>query len=150
MRDPFRISVSLVDDRPRISADSTRLKLLNSAGTRGILLGSRCLQCGHHVFGNAPACQACSSTNIQEVSLGTLGTLFSYTIVRTPPPGWQGDVPYALGQVELPQGPHVISQIVDCPFDLLETGMQLELAIADVGKTDGAGDVVVYKWHPAI
>ena len=86
---------------------------------------------------------------MEPVELGAQGTLFSYTIVRTPPPGWQGEVPYALGQVELPQGPHVISQIVGCPFDQIWIGMDLELDIGDVGKTDDESELVIYKWRPA-
>ena len=76
------------------------------------------------------------------------GSLYSYTIVRVPPSGWKGDVPYALGQVELPEGPQVVSEIVECPFDHLKVGMAVELAMV-VGGEDGEGnEIVVYKWRP--
>ena len=134
----------------RISASPSKLKLLDEAGTRGALLGSRCLRCGSQTFGIVPSCQACYSPHVESVELGAEGTLYSYTLVRTPPPGWQGDVPYLLGQVELPQGPHVVSQIVDCPPEHVHIGMKMLLHLDEVpGANDGEEVMVIFKWRPA-
>ena len=132
----------------RISASPSKLKLLDEAGTRGALLGSRCLRCGSQTFGTVPSCQACYSPQVESVELGAEGTLYSYTLVRTPPPGWQGDVPYLLGQVELPQGPHVVSQIVDCPPEHVHIGMKMLLHLDEVGDSDDKV-MVIFKWRPA-
>ena len=136
----------------RISASPSKLRLLDHAGTRGALLGSRCLQCGSHTFGTVPSCQACYSTDVESVELGEEGTLYSYTLVRTPPPGWQGEVPYLLGQVELPQGPHVVSQVVDCPPEHVRIGMKMLLHLDEVGSSDPDNDEVmmIFKWRPAL
>ena len=136
-------------DRKRVPVVPSRLRILDDAGTRGVLLGSRCRQCGEHFFGFIAFCQSCTSADIEPVELGNCGTLRSYTIVRVPPAGWPGPVPYALGQVEMPQGPNVISEVVGCPFEELRVGMSMSLALA-VGGQDGDGnDVIVYKWRPS-
>ena len=124
-----------------------RLKLLNDQGTEGALLGTRCRQCGAHFFGGVVLCRRCSSGELEPVELSNQGTLYSYTIVRIPPAGWPGGVPYALGQVELPEGPHVISEVVDCPYEKLRVGMKLELALAVGGEDTRGNELVVYKWR---
>ena len=106
-----------------------------------------CRRCGEHFFGEVLFCQNCSSDDLELVELSKMGTLYSYTIVRVPPAGWPGSVPYALGQVEVPEGPHVLSEVVECPFDQLKVGMRLELVLV-AGGEDGEGNrVVVYKWR---
>ena len=75
--------------------------------------------------------------------------MFSYTIVRIPPPGWPGEVPYVLGQVELPQGPQVLAEVVDCEHDDLKIGMAVELTLQAVPAENGEADKAVYKWRPA-
>lgn len=138
-----------MSQRPRISASPSKLKLLDQAGTRGALLGSRCLKCGSHTFGTVPSCQSCYSTEVKSVELGSEGTLYSYTVVRTPPPGWDGEVPYLLGQVELPQGPHVVSQVVDCPPAHVHIGMKMLLHLDEVGSSNNQDIMVIFKWRPA-
>ena len=87
-----------------LSVDEKCLRLTDAEGRAGTLLGMRCVDCGVVVFGPATFCQSCSSQRLEEVELSSQGTLYSYTIVRVPPSGWPGPVPYALGEVELPEG----------------------------------------------
>jgi len=83
------------------------------------------------------------------VELGKQGILRTYTVIWVPPPGWQGSVPYILGSVELPEGPEVVSEVVDCPQEAISIGMPMELTLR-VGGTDKKGDeIIVYKWRPA-
>ena len=131
-----------------VSVDTRRLKLTNDEGTEGVLLGFRCHECGVHVFGPAAFCQACSSSNLSPVELGKRGILYSYTIVRVPPQGWPGDVPYVLGQIELAEGPQVLAEVIDCPEDGLKIGMAVELALRLVEAAEGGSERVVYKWRP--
>jgi uncharacterized OB-fold protein len=131
----------------RVSVSPPRMKLLNDQGTEGVLLGTRCRQCGEHFFGPVVFCQSCTSRDLEPVELSKHGTLYSYTIVRVPPEGWPGGVPYALGQVELPEGPHVLSEVVDCPYEELNVGMRLELTFAVSGEDRDGREVVVYKWR---
>ena len=131
------------------SVDSRRLKITSDDGTEGTLIGFRCRECSVSVFGPATFCQSCTSFELEPVDLGREGTLFSYTIVRIPPAGWPGEVPYALGQVELPSGPQVLAEVVDCEHSDLAIGMPVELSIQAVPAQEGGADKLVYKWRPS-
>ena len=132
-----------------VSVDDRRLKLTNQEGTEGVLVGCRCLDCGVYVFGPSTFCQSCTSSRLEAVELSKHGILYSYTVVRVPPLGWPGEVPYVLGQIELPEGPQVSAEVVDCPHDELKIGMPVELALLAVEPAEGGSERVVYKWRPA-
>ena len=132
-----------------VSVDPNRLKITNDAATEGTLIGFRCNECETTVFGPAVFCQQCTSTDLEAVELGVKGTLFSYTIVRIPPAGWPGDVPYVLGQVELPQGPQVLAEVIGCEHDDLKIGMTVKMTLQAVPAENGGPDKAVYKWRPA-
>ena len=136
-----------------LSIDPARLKLTNDEGTQGVLVGTRCRECQVYVFGPAIFCQACTCSDLEPVELSQQGTLYSYTIVRVPPSGWPGPVPYFLGQVELPEGPQVLAEIIGCQEEDLKIGMAVELALQSValetGKDSGTAKAV-YKWRPVM
>ena len=134
------------------SIDPKRLKLTNEDGSKGVLLGFRCQECGTAVFGPATFCQGCASERLEPIELNSQGTLYSYTVVRVPSAGWPGPVPYILGQVELPEGPQVLAEVVDTPVEDLAIGMAVELvlrATAREGPESDMFDKMVYKWRPA-
>ena len=70
-------------------------------------------------------------------------------LVRVPPSGWPGQVPYVLGQVELPEGPQVLAEVIECPESDLKIGLPVELALLAVRTSDEESERVVYKWRPA-
>ena len=133
-----------------VSVDERCLRLTGEGGDAGVLLGMRCSGCGVVVFGPATFCQSCTAPDLAEVELGAAGVLYSYTIVRVPPAGWPGAVPYVLGEVELPEGPHVLAEVIDCEHGDLAIGMPVSLALRSVAMDGGAEtERVVYKWRPA-
>lgn len=134
-------------DIKRVSVAPSRFRLTGEDGASGSLIGTACNECGAHFFGTLVFCQSCSSSDVRSVELSRMGTLYSYTIVRAPPAGWPGDVPYALGQVQTEEGPHVMSEIVNTPFDEIRVGMELELTSAVGGQDSQGNDLVVYKWR---
>ena len=131
------------------SVDPRRLRITSDDGMQGTLIGFRCQDCGVSVFGPATFCQSCTSFEVEPADLGADGTLYSYTIVRIPPAGWPGQVPYILGQVELPSGPQVLAEVIDCEQSDLAIGMPVELAIRAVAPEEGGAEKLVYKWRPA-
>ena len=132
-----------------VSVDSQRLQLTNDDASTGTLIGFKCSECEASVFGPAIFCQQCTSTDLVAVDLGDKGVLFSFTIVRIPPAGWPGDIPYVLGQVELPSGPQVLAEVIDCEHDDLKIGMAVEMVLKAVPSENGGPDKAVYKWRPA-
>ena len=131
-----------------VSVDPHRLQLTDESGGAGVLLGQRCRQCQVCIFGPAIFCQACSSDDLEPVQLSGQGTLYSFTVVRVPPAGWPGRVPYTLGEVELPEGPHVLAEIIDGEAGGLKLGMSLELALERVPVAETNQVLAVYKWRP--
>lgn len=133
-----------------VSVDEKCLRLTDDSGRNGVLLGMRCRQCGVCVFGPAAFCQSCAAPEPEAVALAAQGILYSYTIVRAPPPGWPGATPYVLGEVELPEGPHVLAEVIDCAHADLRVGMPVTLALQTVSPDGSAAAArVVYKWRPA-
>jgi hypothetical protein len=132
------------------SVDPARLKLTPGAGAGGVLIGFGCLDCQVKVFGPATYCQSCSSGKLKPVEFSTRGSLFSYTIVRVPPAGWPGPVPYILGEVELPEGPHILAEIIECRPSDLTIGRDMELTIQAIRGPESDQERAVYKWRPAI
>ena len=133
------------------SIDHTRLRLTAEDGSDGVLLGTRCGECGVYSFGPAVMCLRCTSASLEEVSLSAHGSLYSYTLVHVPPAGWPGPVPYILGQVELPEGPHIMAEVVDASFEELKVGIPMTLALRNITVPDTGPDTVeqkaVYKWR---
>lgn len=131
----------------RIPISSRRLKISDD-GTQGVLLGMVCNHCGTYYFGSLRFCLKCTSPDLKQVELSKKGTLYTYTIVRMPPPRWQGTVPYILGTVKLPEGPSVTSEVLDCSEDAIKIGMPMELTLRVGGKDKEGNEIVVYKWRP--
>jgi len=123
------------------------LKLLGD-GTQGVLMGIVCKSCGEYSVGSPAFCPKCSSDELEEVELSKEGILRTYTVIYVPPPGWNGDVPYTLGQVTLPEGPDVLTEVIDCPREEIKIGMKMELVVRVAGKDDEGNEIVVHKWRP--
>lgn len=130
------------------SVDPQRLKLNCDEGVTGVLIGFQCLECRVKVFGQATFCQSCASSNLEPIEFSTSGELFSYTIIRVPPAGWPGPVPYILGEIALPEGPHVLAEVVGIHESDLSIGMHMELTIQAVTVTGSDQEKAAYKWKP--
>jgi uncharacterized OB-fold protein len=76
------------------------------------LIGARCRNCGALRFPAIEVCANCQREESDRVELSDHGTVFTFTIVHAAPPGYCGEVPYALGVVELPEGLRVTSTLL--------------------------------------
>ena len=54
------------------------------------------------------------------------GTLYSFTTVHRPPRP-EFDVPYTVAIVELDEGFHMLTNLVDCPPEALRIGLPVEV-----------------------
>jgi len=131
----------------RIPVMSRVLKLTGD-GSDGVLLGVKCQSCSEYVFGTPTFCPKCMSPDLKAVELSKRGILRTFTVIWAPPPGWQGPVPYILGAVELPEGPDILSEVVDCPRESVKIGMPMELTLRVGGKDKEDNEIMVYKWRP--
>lgn len=109
------------------------------------LVGGRCPSCERRHFPVAAWCPWCGSAGATEVRLSTEGTLWAWTAVLAPPPGYEGEVPYGFGVVELPaDGLRVITRLTESDVDALTFGQPMRYTVAHV--TDG---VDTWAFEPA-
>jgi uncharacterized OB-fold protein len=113
------------------------------------LLGTHCGACGSVHFPRADACTYCATENPEPVELSRQGTLWAWTAVTAPPPGYQGDVPFGIGIVELPEGVRVISRLTESDPGALTEGQPMELRIVPLHQDEDGNDVVTYAFAPA-
>src|SRR5689334_9742343 len=59
--------------------------------------------------------------------LSGAGTLYSFTVVRQAPAGYEGQAPYVLGLVQLAEGPLITAQLTDCDAEQLALDMAVEV-----------------------
>ena len=108
------------------------------------LLGSQCGDCHGYHFPQHETCPYCSSNDVQPTELSPTGTLWSWTAVTASPPGYDGDVPFGFGVVELPEGVRVIARLTESDPHTLALGQPMRLVLTTLHD-----DVVTYAFEPA-
>ena len=115
----------------------------------GALLGSRCANCGSTLFPRVDSCTYCATEDPAPVELSTTGTLWSWTAVTAPPPGYEGEVPFGIGIVELPEGVRVITRLTESDPAALYAGQVMECRVVRLHADQEGNDVVTYAFAPA-
>jgi len=116
------------------------------------LIGSRCLSCGELFFPKKDIqwCGYCQSSELEEVKLSRKGRVYSYTVVtQRPPVYYRGEVPYALGFVQLPEGIRIETLFTGCDPDSLQVGEDVEMVIEKLHEDEDGNEVMAYKFRPA-
>lgn len=102
-----------------------------SATTEGRFLIQRCDRCEEAIFYPRVNCPACGSTELTSIAASGRGSVFTYTIARRPTHRAFADAgPYVIAIVELEEGPHLTTNIVDCDPEDVSIGMAVELTFA--------------------
>lgn len=113
------------------------------------LVGGHSPSSGRYHFPRAAACPYTGADDVEAVELSDRGTLWAWTAVTIPPPGYAGEVPYGFGVVELPEGLRVVTRLTETDPSRLEAGQSMRL-VADVVATDDDGaEVVTWAFAPA-
>lgn len=111
------------------------------------LIGSLCERCQEHFFPKRAICPNCLSQEaLQEVPLSTRGTLYTYSVVRAAPQGFEA--PYVVGYVDLPEGIRLFAPIGPCQPSELKMGMEVELSISKVGRDSEGNPLMSYEFRP--
>ena len=113
--------------------------LFNWPSSRPTLIGSRCIDCGEHVFPSQESCRACSGLNMALVDLGSSGSLWTWTIQSfMPKPPYNTNetpetfTPYGVGYIELACGLKVESRLRENDPNDLHIGMPMTLEIIKI------------------
>ncbi len=124
-----------------------------SADGKVFLLGSKCKNCKEIFFPKkqeGAVCTYCQHDEFDEITLSDKGKIYTYSVVMIRPPGgyYNGEVPYALGVIDLPEGVKVETLLAECDFEKLRVDMEVEMFL-DVLQEDEAGnEIVCYKFRP--
>lgn len=114
------------------------------------LRGSRCPSCAEVFYPRRLVCAKCLHEGTEDVLLSTRGTLHTWTWVHVPLfAKVDAEVSaYAVGQVDLPEGPRVQAILLGGPDDFT-IGMTLVLDLETLRQDDDGNDVVIYRFRPA-
>jgi uncharacterized OB-fold protein len=86
---------------------------------------------------------------MEEVPLGPHGTLFTWTYVHVPLFGSKraDHGGYAVGQIDLPEGPRVQSVLSGGP-NAFRIGMPMELELETLHESREGEEVVIFRFRP--
>ena len=77
-------------------------------GGRHVLLGGRCVSCGHALARRTPRCPWCRSA-VEPAAFGPDGVIWAVTVVHVT--AGDRDVPYTLAYLDLDDGPRLLVQL---------------------------------------
>ena len=93
----------------------------------GVLRVQRCRDCGQLVFIPQPLCTRCQSDALDWTESSGRGVVYSYSVVHRPPrPAFE--VPYVVAIVELEEGWHMLTNLVECRPEDVRVGLLVEVA----------------------
>ena len=110
------------------------------------LVGSKCTECNSVYFPPRILCPKCRRKgNIVEHTLSGNGRIISYTVIRTPPEGFEA--PYVVAIIELEDGTNVSGQIVG-DIEEIKTGKRVRPVFRRMYE-DGEDGLIHYgiKWE---
>ncbi|MGD9600682.1 MAG: Zn-ribbon domain-containing OB-fold protein [Gammaproteobacteria bacterium] len=110
-------------EKPRepVAADAA-LEPYWAAAREGRLLLKRCRACAKVHYYPRPLCPFCMSAETEWLEAAGHGTIYAWSVERRATP------PYAIAFVTLPEGPTLMTNIVDCDLDALAIGQAVRLA----------------------
>lgn len=114
------------------------------------LIGGYSPTSGQYHFPRQAVCPYTGAGDVERVELSTTATLWVWTAVTAPPPGYDGPVPYGFGVVELARERlRVVTRLTERDPGALELGQPMRL-VPDVVASDADGnDVVVWAFAAA-
>ena len=92
----------------------------------------KCADCGRVRHYPRPVCDACLSMEVEWAEASGRGTVYSWTETHHPfHAGFRGETPYILVTVDLDEGVHMQSQLIDASIDELHVGLPVEVVYMD-------------------
>ncbi len=87
----------------------------------------------------------------EPVALSGRGEIYSFSVLRQVPDGYEGMAPYPVAMVRLVEGPLVTAQLTDCAEGDLSIGLPVEMVTRKLVDTGEDGVLVYgYKFRPVV
>ncbi len=105
----------------------------------------RCEGCGHIFYPPSPLCPRCWSRELGWTALSGRGRVSSWVVFHQAYfKGFEGEIPYNVAEVELDEGPRLMTNLVEIANDEIRAGMPVEVIYDDVTE-----DLTLAKFRPA-
>jgi len=91
------------------------------------LMAAKCKRCGKLLVPPRPMCTDCYSKDLEWTQLKGEGKLLTYTVIHVSPKQFESMIPYAVGIVQLTEGPQLPGMIRDIEPDKIRVGMKLRV-----------------------
>ena len=118
--------------------------------SRVTLLGGYSPSSGRYHFPRGEVCPYTGAADVEPVELSHAATLWGWTAVTAGPPGYEGNVPYGFGVVELVHEQlRLITRLTESEPARLEFGQAMQLVADRVATDDDGTEVLVWAFAPA-
>lgn len=97
------------------------------AAKQGKLVLQCCRRCGTWQYWPRPVCMRCISRDLEWREAAGRGVVYSFTITRLPPEGFEGREPYVLASVDLVEGTRMMAQLLNCPIERVRIGLPVRV-----------------------
>jgi uncharacterized OB-fold protein len=105
----------------------------------------KCRDCGYIRFPPGVVCPRCNSLEAEWTKLSGRGRVYSYAVYRAVyHPSYKDDIPYAVGIIQLDEGPTMESNITGCNPEDIKIDMPVEVYFDDVTE-----EISLPKFRPA-
>ena len=92
----------------------------------------KCRACGHVRWPASIICPMCYSKEMQWTAAKGKGRVYSFAVYHVAyHPGFENDLPYVVADVELEEGPRLLTNIVGCRPDEVKCEMLVEVTWED-------------------
>lgn len=113
------------------------------------LVGNECGNCNTGYFPPRIVCRKCGrKSKMAEKQFSGNGTVYSFTVIRTPPDTFKDEAPYTIGVIKLDEGPMVEGHVIDTGA-VIKIGTRVKMAFRKMYVEDDEGPIYYhYKFEP--
>jgi hypothetical protein len=95
----------------------------------------QCSDCGHVRWPPSDFCPQCHSNHTTRLVSKGIGRIYTFAVYRVAyHPGFTADLPYTVAVVALDEGPHMLTNIIECRTDRLRCDMPVEVVWENVDE----------------
>jgi uncharacterized OB-fold protein len=106
----------------------------------------KCNRCGHVRWPAAIICPHCHGSDTAWITAAGRGKVYTYVVYHVAyHPGFKGEIPYVVAIVELDEGPHLYTNIIECSPGEVSCNMNVEVVWDDV-----TAELTLPKFRPVI
>jgi uncharacterized OB-fold protein len=104
------------------------------------LKGNKCTKCGATYFEKKGMC-TCGNVEFSTIDFSGKGKIVTFTQIHGGPEVYADQTPYCVGLIDLAEGARVTGQIVDCKYEELKIGQEVEAVFRKFYKSGEKGIV---------